>query len=224
VADSKTPCDSEPTFIPYEKRLDSDFEWAFIDASRHFHEESYTFRTFRKLVARLRQLGIPYAALGDLAMFRHGYRRYTEVVELLVTRDDLELIHDRLIGDGYAQDRPNSKSLRDVEFGVKILFSLTGEFPGDSKPKPVAFQHPKAVTVDFDGVSIVRLETLIELKLAAGISNLSMRRDTADVQDLIRELRLPVEFAQNLHPQGRCEFHTLWSPINDSEFSDPSDD
>ena len=75
-------------------------------------------------------------------MFQHGYRRFTEDVDLLVTREGLKEIHRKLEGLGYLPPFQGSKNLRDTEHGVKIEFLVTGEFPGDGKPKPVAFPAP----------------------------------------------------------------------------------
>jgi len=70
---------------------------------------------------------------------------------------------------------------------------MTGEYPGDGLPKPVAFPDPTApgVTVEIEGIRVVTLEKLIELKLALGMSAPYRLRDLADVQDLIIRLRLP---------------------------------
>jgi hypothetical protein len=76
--------------------LDADFDWALREGSRHFENASLVHDTLRKIAARLDDLKIPYAVLGDKAMFFHGYRRYTEVVELLLTADGLSEFHPHL--------------------------------------------------------------------------------------------------------------------------------
>jgi hypothetical protein len=43
----------------------------------------------------LKDLGIPYAVVGGKALFQHGLRRFTEDVDLLVTKNDLKIIHDK---------------------------------------------------------------------------------------------------------------------------------
>ena len=58
-----------------------------------------------------------------------------------------------------------SKNLRDTLNGVKIEFLITGEFPGDGKPKPVAFPSPQDVFEIRDGIKVLQLPRLIELKL-----------------------------------------------------------
>jgi hypothetical protein len=61
-----------------------------------------------------------------------------------------------------------------------------------------------------DGVNIVRLEKLMEFKLASGISAPHRLRDLADVTDAIRELRLPEDFADRLDPSVRPAYLDLW--------------
>src|SRR5262245_12252524 len=128
-----------PEVIPYEQRLNQNRRWALLEGSMHFEKESSVFRTMQNIAKRLDQIGVPYAIAGGMAMFQHGYRRFTEDVDILVTADSLKLIHDKLIGLGYLPPFANSKNLRDTETGVRIEFLITGGFPGDGKPKPVSF-------------------------------------------------------------------------------------
>ena len=67
---------------------------------------------------------------------------FTEDVDILVSPQALKAIHDHLDGRGYVRPFEKSKNLRDAEFGVKIEFLVEGQFPGDGKPKPVAFPNP----------------------------------------------------------------------------------
>ncbi len=119
-----------------------------------------------------------------MALFRHGLRRFTEDVDLLVTKDDLKVIHEKLEGLGYLPPFPNSKHLRDTQCGVKIEFLTTGDYPGDGKPKPVSFPDPRHVSFEADGMSYLNLPTLVELKLASGMTNPSRLKDLADVLEL----------------------------------------
>ena len=73
----------------------------------------------------------------------HGFRRLTDDVDILVTREGLKTIHEQLEGLGYVPPFTGSKNLRDTEYGVRIEFLIAGEFPGDGKPKPVAFPDPE---------------------------------------------------------------------------------
>ena len=179
----------------------------------HFEEASAVHRTLRKVVKRLDELGVPYALAGGMALFLHGFRRFTEDVDILVTKDGLRLIHERLEGLGYVASFAGSKNLRDADTGVRIEFLVAGEYPGDGKPKPVAFPDPATVGVERDGVRCLSLPKLIELKLASGLTNPLRLKDIADVQELIRLLKLPAGFADQLDPFVRGKFLELWTVI-----------
>jgi hypothetical protein len=139
-----------PTVAPvpvYEELLNRDPRWAMSEGSRHFEENSAVFKALHNITSRLKSLQIPYAVVGGMALFRHGVRRFTEDVDILVTKNDLKVIHEKLEGLGYLPPFKNSKHLRDTECGVKIEFLIAGDFPGDGKPKPVCFPDPQTASV-----------------------------------------------------------------------------
>jgi hypothetical protein len=84
----------------YEELLSRDWERAFHEASLHFEDRSAVHQTLRKIVRRLDKLGIPNAVAEDMALFLHGFRRFTEDVDILVTAEGLQEIHRRLEGLG----------------------------------------------------------------------------------------------------------------------------
>ena len=110
-----------------------------------------------------------------------------------------------------------SRHLRDADSGVRIEFLVTGDFPGDGKPKPVSFPNPNQASVEKDGVRWLSLERLIELKIASGMTSPGRLRDLADVQELIRILRLPSDFAEQLNPFVRDQYAQLWSSVQHSD-------
>lgn len=197
--------------ITCEKTLDLDSDYAMSEGSRFFEERSAVQETLRKVTRRLGELGIDYAVVGGMALFMHGFRRFTEDVDILVTGDDLKTIHRELAGLGYVHPFKGSKNLRDVASGAKIKFLISGHFPGDGKPKPVAFPKPAGVALERDGVQYVNLPTLVELKLASGMTSLERVKDLADVQELIKILTLPEEFAAQLPPYVQAKFRELWN-------------
>src|SRR5205085_8410584 len=123
--------------VVYEERLNRDAGWALREGSMHFEEQSAVHRTLQRITRRLDELGIPYALVGGMALFFHGYRRFTDDIDILVTREGLQEVHRQLEGLGYVPPFTGSKQLRDAETGVRIEFLVTGEYPGDGKPKPV---------------------------------------------------------------------------------------
>jgi hypothetical protein len=202
---------------PYKEQLDRDREWAMDEGGKFFEGTSKTHLALHKIAKRLREIGVDYVVVGGMAMFQHGYRRFTEDVDLLVTREGLEEVHRALEGLGYRPPFQNSKHLRDTEYGVKIEFLVTGEYPGDGKPKPVAFPAPAAVADEFDGIRYINLATLIELKLASGMTNRDRRKDLVDVIEMIKVLDLPITFADRLNTFVQEEYRQLWEDAHSAE-------
>ncbi len=167
----------------------------------------------RKVTGRLNQLGIAHAVVGGMALAAHGYVRGTNDVDILVNADGLRATHDALDGLGYVPPFKGSKQLKDVENDVRIEFLVTGNFPGDGKAKPVAFPEPSLVAEEIDGVRYIALPTLVELKLASGMTGSGRRKDLADVQELIRAINLPRQYTQQLNPYVRETFETLWDEL-----------
>src|SRR3954469_4693801 len=120
----------------YETRLSRDGQFAMAEATKYFAGGGSVHESVARISRRLDELGISFVVCGGIAMFHHGFRRFTEDVDLLVTRDDLQIIHERLDGLGFVRPFSASKNLRDAANGVRIEFLISGEFPGDGKPKP----------------------------------------------------------------------------------------
>jgi hypothetical protein len=199
--------------IAFEDKVRSGGSAALHHAGEFFMGTDPVHETLRGIAKKLEDLGITYSVVGALAMSAHGYVRNTVDVDLLVTREGNRLARERLDGLGYVPPFAGSRNLRDSATGVRIEFLITGEFPGDGKPKPVAFPDPAAVSVVIDGIPYLRLETLIELKLASGMTNPNRLKDLADVQEMIRTLKPPRDLADCLHPFVRPKFLELWDGL-----------
>ncbi len=170
----------------------------------------------RRLAADLDRHGIDYCLIGAVALNQHGYKRFTVDIDLLVSPEGLERFRAELVGRGY---RPAfegaTKRFRVVEENIPIDVITAGEYPGDGRPKPVRFPSPAESSVTIEGIRTLRLEKLIELKLASGITAPDRLRDLADVQEVIRALRLPPEFAEKLDPYVRAKFLDLHRGVLD---------
>ncbi|MDY3562312.1 nucleotidyltransferase family protein [Gemmata sp. JC673] len=200
--------------IPYEQRLKANPRWALLEGSMHFEKESKVYASLLRITKRLDDLGVPYALVGGMAMFLHGYRRFTDDVNLLVTADGLKRIHERLEGLGYVPPFTGSKQLRDTENGVRIEFLVTGAYPGDGKPKPVSFPDPATVFTVIDEIKVLNVVTLVQLKLASGTAP-GRLKDLGDVQELIRVLELGEELAEQLDPSVREQYLKLWRELRE---------
>ena len=64
---------SDQGLLTYEQRLARDPRWALSEGSRHFEEKSAVFDALRKIASRLNGMGVPYAVVGGLALFQHGF-------------------------------------------------------------------------------------------------------------------------------------------------------
>jgi hypothetical protein len=176
-----------------------------------FMQDGMVFDTLRRLARRFRAENIPYAIIGGMALNLWGYTRETLDIDILVTPAGLEALREHMVGRGYVPAFAGAeKTFRDAETHVKIEIITSGEYPGDGKPKPVAFPDPNTVSVDRDGYQTIRLEKLIELKLASGLTAPHRLRDLADVQDLIIALALPRDLASALDESVRVEYVRLW--------------
>ena len=86
--------------------------------------------------------------MGGYALILHGVRRFTEGVDFLVTEIGLQSIRENLLGRGYITIPGNSRNIRDAATGVRTEFIVSGQYPGDGKPKPVAFPDRDGVVAE----------------------------------------------------------------------------
>jgi hypothetical protein len=202
--------------IPYEQRLDQDGRWALSEGSLFFEGKGKVQEALRRITKRLDELEIPYAVAGGMAMFQHGYRRFTEDVDILVTSEGLKKINDSLEGLGSLPPFAGSKKLRDTDAGVQIDFLVAGQYPGDGKPKPVSFPNPATVSVELGDMRVIGLPTLVQLKIASGMTGAGRRKDLGDAQELIKHFRLPVDFAEKLDPYVHETYLQLWKELEEA--------
>lgn len=195
------------TYDDWLRRPDVD---AVAAMCRFFMRDDPVHQTLRKIAAKLDELGIAYAVAGGMALGAHRFVRATVDVDILVTPEGLASIHRELEGLGYVAPFAGSKNLKDAATGVRIEFLVAGQFPGDGKPKPVAFPDPAQVSVVIDGVRYLGLPALVELKLASGMTGgVGRLKDLADAVSLIQALRLPLDFSQQLNPYVRPKYEEL---------------
>jgi hypothetical protein len=198
----------------FEQSVRSGGAFALQEAERFLMGEGPVHSTLQRIARKLDELGIPYAVAGGMALVAHGYLRTTVDVDILVNVEGLQRIHEELSGLGYVEPFQGSKNLRDTTSNVRIEFLISGRYPGDGKPKPVSFPDPAQAGVRVGGISYVRLETLLELKLASGMTGgVSRLKDLADVVELIKTLNLPRATADTLNEYVRPKFLELWDGI-----------
>ncbi len=163
-----------------------------------------------KLTAILESDELPYAIIGAFALNEYGHKRVTVDVDLVMRDEDLETLKRKYLGGTYAERVPGTGELVDLEFGVNIDVLLTGRFPGDDKPKPIAFPDPSTTAMRGERFALLPMPRYIELKLASGMVAAHRGKDLVDVQELIRSAGLPKNTVDLLHPWVRAKFLELW--------------
>jgi hypothetical protein len=180
-------------------------------ADEFFMNASPMHQAMVRLAKTLGEMNIPFAVAGAMAANAHGHRRTTADVDILVHKHDLARFKQEYIGRGWVDKFENSKNFRDAVCDVNIDVLIVGDFPGDGLPKPVAFPAPEAVAeVGGDGIPFVSLPTLLELKLASGMTAPHRFQDMADVIQLIRANALPIDYAEKLNPYVADKFREQW--------------
>jgi len=187
-------------------------------ADQFFMETSPIHETMRRLSKTLNEMQISFAIAGAMAANAHGHKRTTSDVDILIRREDLLRFKERWIGRGWVDKFEGSKNFRDAVTNVNVDTLIVGDFPGDGLPKPVAFPTPESVSERNDeGLSFISLKTLIELKLASGMTAVHRPRDFDDVIQLIRVNKLSREFNQQLNPYVGTKFEELWNAAQVNE-------
>ena len=180
-------------------------------ADAFFMNKSPIHETMRRLRDAMADLEIPFAIAGAMAANRHGHRRTTADVDILIVEEDLRRFKDAKIGLGYLNKFEGSKNFRDAVTGVNIDALLSGGYPGDGLPKPIVFPDPGEIELAVDeGLPYISLPTLMELKLASGMTSPQRPRDFDDAIQLIRINQLPKEFGGQLNDYVVPKFEELW--------------
>ena len=197
---------AEPTAAGLDRRMDA----LLAEAQEYFMGEGGVHRAAADIARRLTDAGIEYAIAGAIALGEHGLKRLTVDVDILITQEGLARFKAQWLGRGYVDVRAGGKAVRDTINDVKIDFLLTGDFPGDGKPKPVAFPDPRTASVQGETYRVVSIARLVEMKLASGMTAPHRLHDLADVLRLIRQAELPRDFSAQLDPYVREKFLELW--------------
>ena len=174
---------------------------------------------YEKAIRVLRRARIPYRETGGIALNSYGAGRPTKDVDLIVRRADwsravraLGRIATDQPGIHFGlPDEPNGGLGVVGPHGVPIEIWPEGtthdqiaRIRGMQKARP----HPAGkLAFKMKGDAVVGL---VNDKLASFLSAKDRLRDAADVQSLIKRLRLPLDFAVRLAPEVRAAYRRVW--------------
>ncbi len=117
----------------------------------------------------------------------------------MVPREGLPDVHQALLGNGYRLSRVSNKNIHDTKNGVYIKFMISDDVP-----------DPKRLATEQDGVWLLNLAPLLELKLLSGMMGIIRLKDLADVEEVIKMLHLPQNFKEQLSPRVQEKYNELW--------------
>jgi hypothetical protein len=129
---------------------------AYDEGLAFFKGQGMLNKTLLKIAVDLERTGIDYAVIGAIALNQHGYKRFTEDIDILMTKEGLKKFQEKLVGLGYQPAfQGATKRFRTAAENVLVEIVTTGEYPGDGLPKPVAFPDPSESSLEIDGVRTI---------------------------------------------------------------------
>ena len=155
-----------------------------------------------------REARIPYGVCGGVAVCLHGYQRNTVDVDLIIRPEDSDSVRSLLQSQGFNWNADNAEFA--TEDGFVVQFLHAGSRAGKDSEVTIALPEGEQNVEEIEGLSVVRLSRLIEMKIACGSGNLRRKhKDFADVVELIVHRNLDGSFAGLLHRSVRQAFREL---------------
>jgi len=146
----------------------------------------------------LQQAQIPHSICGGVAVCLHGYQRNTTDLDLIVCPSDVSRVKQVFEGSGYHWDE-TQREFRSPA-GVAVQFLIAGTQAGRDSEVSIPEPLGDANVEQIEGLAVVRLARLIEMKIACGLGSLRRtHKDFADVVELIAIRELDSSFARHLH-------------------------
>lgn len=156
----------------------------------------------------LNSSGIAYAVCGGVAVCLHGYQRNTIDLDLVIRAEDRDSVRQLLTMEGFLWDAEHAEFR--TSDGIAVQFLIAGQKAGKGSEVVIAEPIGDLNVEQMEGLSVVRLSRLIEMKIACGMSNLRRtHKDFADVVELISVRNLDGSFARFLHPSLRPAYREL---------------
>ena len=154
------------------------------------------------------QADIPHSICGGVAVCLHGYQRNTTDVDFIINAQDSAQIKELLLVAAYEWFELE-KEFRSPS-GVAVQFLISGSKAGKGSEVTIPEPLGDLNVEEREGLSVVRLSRLIEMKIACGTGSLRRtHKDFADVVELIAIRNLDSSFARYLHKSLRKTFKEL---------------
>jgi len=151
---------------------------------------------------------IPYSICGGLAVCLHGYQRNTVDLDLVIRPEDIDAVRAVLSDAGLVWDELHAE-FRTPE-GIAVQFLIAGQKAGQGNDVTIPDPAGALNVEEREGLTVVRLSRLVEMKIACGMSNLRRtHKDFADVVELIAARNLDESFARYIHKSLRAAFREL---------------
>ena len=158
--------------------------------------------------------GIPHSVCGGVAVCLHGYQRNTTDVDMIINARDSAIVKQLLLAEAFQWD-DELKEFRSSS-GIPVQFLVAGERAGKGSEVNIPEPEGESNIEELDGLIVVRLSRLIEMKLASGMGSLRRtHKDFADVVELIANRDLDSSFARYLHKSLRPTFRELVHRVRD---------
>lgn len=151
---------------------------------------------------------IPYSICGGVAVCLHGYQRNTVDLDLVIRKDDTQIVRTIFSDAGLIWDQANAEFRTPT--GIAVQFLMSGDRAGKGSEVTIPDPTGDLNVEQLEGLSVIRLSRLIEMKIACGMNNLRRtHKDFADVVELIAVRNLDGSFARFLHSSLRPTFREL---------------
>lgn len=148
----------------------------------------------REVTAAIKASGAEGGVVGGIAVFLHGYERTTTDID--VYTHDRPALAEKLVEIGFVWSDDRRQFERD-EVPVQLLA------PNDDLP-----YYPEAYS-ELQGIRVVRLADLINMKLSVGQKFEHHAQDIADVYELIANVPLDKTFAPKVAQPYRDAFKRM---------------
>ena len=169
-------------------------------------------KSLKAITKLLKDNDINFTFIGGAARNQYKYLKTTEDVDLLIDVNDKQKVLDLPIGFiRKLNNRGKKFKLHEPETDIDVIYS--GEMAG-SKESNIPYENPKKITAVIRGMPFISLKQLIRYKLASGIYGHLRFKDFDDIIELIKQNKLPLDYADKFEEVLKNKYIELWHELN----------